>query len=134
MVNSWSRKGGAWMQLSWILTALLALLEKTKTKLETTGLDAWLMKTLFTLIHNKNSRWNWDAASTVCTMLRWSFGEVGGKDASVHLVSATVRDRHSKIRYALLTKEWNMKSKSTKSEIVGESLWKTKIPYSLIYR
>ena len=36
--------------------------------------------------------------------------------------SANGSDKHSKIRYALLTKEWKMKSKSTKSEIVGESL------------
>ena len=31
-------------------------------------------------------------------------------------------DKHSKICYTLLTKEWKMKSKNTKSEIVGESL------------
>ena len=36
--------------------------------------------------------------------------------------SAIGSDKHSKIRYALLTKEWKMKKKSTKSEIVGESL------------
>ena len=38
----------------------------------------------------------------------------------------------SAVRYSQKSERW--KSKSTKSEIVGESLWQTKTPYSLLYR